>query len=168
MKRRLDGVGLTRRGVLLGLGALGMAGSMSARAAAPTNADRFVRMRGSPDGKPVMWVYRGVLLVKLAGQLARPLVGVGGVSVTRAVPRAEGIYDGSSTRLATIATCEQEMCWRLSKIRSMVQSCGRLTTARRCTLLTRVPTCCLATLCPREPSFGVSSRDWPTSPAWRR
>lgn len=69
-------------------------GQSAARAALAqrTDAERFVRMRTSPDGKPVMWVYGGVLLVKVEGQAARPLVGVGGMSFTRAIEESPGVY----------------------------------------------------------------------------
>jgi hypothetical protein len=58
-----------------------------------SDADRLVRMRSSPDGQPVMWVYQGVLLLKLEGQVARPVTGVSGMSFTRAVEREPGVHD---------------------------------------------------------------------------
>ena len=85
------------------LGALGATAAIApwgtaanARVAATairSDADRLVRMRGSPDGRPVMWVYQGVLLLKLEGQGARPLTGVSGMSFTRAVQREPGVHD---------------------------------------------------------------------------
>jgi hypothetical protein len=57
-----------------------------------SDADRFVRMRTSYDGKPVMWVYGGVLYVKVEGQVAMPLVGVGGMSFTHAIQEKPGVY----------------------------------------------------------------------------
>lgn len=93
---------LTRRRILLGAGmtgALTMLGGCAATKSAAaidrdeSDADRFVRMRTSEDGKPVMWVYGGVMLVKPEGKVARPLVGVGGVSMTRATEVDPGVYD---------------------------------------------------------------------------
>jgi hypothetical protein len=98
---------LTRREALAGLGLLATAGAAlspsQAQAAVPgvpgaggvahSDLDRFVRLRGSPDGAPVMWVYAGVLLGKPEGQVARPLVRVHGVSFTQARRRPEGGYD---------------------------------------------------------------------------
>ena len=84
---------VTRRSLLTGLGAVGLLTSTRGWAASPTDAERFVRMRSSHDGKPVMWVYAGVLLAKREGEVARPLVGVGGMSFTRSVQRSAGVYD---------------------------------------------------------------------------
>jgi hypothetical protein len=98
---------LTRREALGGLGLLAAAGTApslsQAQAAVPgtpgagtvarSDLDRFVRLRGSPDGAPVMWVYAGVLLGKPEGQVARPLLRVHGVSFTQARRRSDGAYD---------------------------------------------------------------------------
>lgn len=84
-------VSMSRRQVVAGIG---LAGALTVSQAAPatSDAERFVRMRTSHDGKPVMWVYGGVLLVKPEGQVAKPLVGVGGMSFTRAVQEKPGVY----------------------------------------------------------------------------
>ncbi len=58
-----------------------------------TDADRFVRLRSSDNGEPVMWVYSGMMLVKPEGSVARPLVGVSGVSMTKATEIKPGVYD---------------------------------------------------------------------------
>ena len=109
---------ISRRGLISGLGLLAVStitaeGSLAEPAAALATAaaplgpgangtavsgeartiERFIRMRSSPDLSPVMWLYHGVLMGKLEGQLARPLVGVGGMSFTRAVRRAAGVYN---------------------------------------------------------------------------
>lgn len=41
---------------------------------------RFLRMRTSPDGAPVLWVYSGVLVVKPEGEVARPVARIAGLS----------------------------------------------------------------------------------------
>lgn len=98
---------LTRREALGGLGLLAAAGTApslaqsqsttpgtpGAGSVARSDLDRFVRLRGSPDGAPVMWVYAGVLLGKPEGQVARPLVRVHGVSFTQARRRPDAGYD---------------------------------------------------------------------------
>jgi hypothetical protein len=84
---------LTRRQLMAGFASTITLTTSAARATPPSDADRFVRMRTAHDGKPVMWVYGGVLLAKPEGQVARPLVGVGGVSFTRAVQSSPGVYD---------------------------------------------------------------------------
>jgi hypothetical protein len=80
-----------------GAGLLLAGSSAAARpgVAAPTrlDVDRFIRMRTSEDGAPVMWVYAGALIGKPEGQLAQPLVRVNGMSFTRAILRSPGVYD---------------------------------------------------------------------------
>ncbi len=66
---------------------------MDTRALAAGEAHRYVRMRSAEDGQPAMWVFGGVKLVKLNGQVARPIVGMGGVTFTQAVERSPGVYD---------------------------------------------------------------------------
>jgi hypothetical protein len=84
----------TRRQFLLAGLTLGVAApNFAAETASKSLARRFVRMRGSPNDKPVMWVYEGTLLVKPEGQVAKPWVGVGGMSFTLATERTVGVYD---------------------------------------------------------------------------
>ena len=97
----------------VGAAIAGSAANVGAAAArARSDADRLVRMRSSPDGRPVMWVYQGVLLLKLEGQVARPVTGVSGMSFTRAVEREPGVHDwqldevGYYTDLATGAVLD--------------------------------------------------------------
>ncbi|MFK7958316.1 MAG: DUF1838 family protein [Lysobacterales bacterium] len=60
----------------------------------PTDdASRYVRLRSASAGKPAMWVYAGVMLVKPEGQVAKPIVGMAGVTFTRALQRSPGVYD---------------------------------------------------------------------------
>ena len=55
--------------------------------------DKYIRLRSAPNFKPVFWLYGGVLLLRPEGEVARPVVGVGGLSTTRAIPRGDGVYD---------------------------------------------------------------------------
>ena len=93
---------MSRREALVGLGlaATGCAALTRALAAAPapqadsTEAlERFVRLRSSPGHAPVMWIFDGVLLAKLEGRVAQPLVRSSGVSLTQVRPRGPGVFD---------------------------------------------------------------------------
>ena len=53
----------------------------------------MMRLRGSPDGAPVMWVYSGVLVVKPEGQVAREVTRIEGLSFTRITARDDGAWD---------------------------------------------------------------------------
>ena len=83
-----------------GVAAATVAAQMSGGVAAPAR-DRdpaqllrdSMRMRGSPDGAPVMWVYSGVLVVKPEGQLAREVARIEGLSFTRIAARDDGAWD---------------------------------------------------------------------------
>lgn len=104
----------TRRRALQGLGLLALAPTWSAQAKAgdstPAPAmrlatdsglekeratgeaalQRFLRMRTSPDGAPVLWVYAGVLVVKPEGEVARSVAKIQGLSRTQATQQPDG------------------------------------------------------------------------------
>jgi hypothetical protein len=96
----------TRRDALAGLGLLAL-GPLAAASAAEGEArpravpregsaellDEFLRMRTAPDGRPVLWIYSGVLVTKPEGEVARPLARIAGVSRTRADRRGDGGWD---------------------------------------------------------------------------
>jgi len=58
-----------------------------------TLLDNFVRMRSSPDGATVRWIYSGVLVGKIEGEVAVPLTRIEGMSRTRAIARNDGAWD---------------------------------------------------------------------------
>ena len=83
-----------------GVGTAAAAAQMSGRVAAPANGrdaaqllDDSMRMRGSPEGAPVMWVYSGVLVVKPEGQVAREVTRIEGLSFTHLTARDDGAWD---------------------------------------------------------------------------
>lgn len=102
----------SRREALTGLGLLAVAGGRvsasetgaakagvlntprpSAQAALPAEAfAEFMRMRTSPEGRPVLWVYSGVLVVKPDGEIAQPLARIEGLSRSFAVAQPDGSY----------------------------------------------------------------------------
>ncbi len=87
-----------RDALCLGLGAaLLAAGAPTLRAAvsvpAATLLQRFIRMRSAPNGAPVMWIFGGALLAKPEGQVARPLLGLSGISFTQLVPAGAASWD---------------------------------------------------------------------------
>jgi hypothetical protein len=90
---------LTRRSAIAGFGFMVASGmsliesSVAAESADQDALERYIRIRSSPDGSPVIWVHEGVLLIKLDGQVAKPVLRVGGVSFTQAIRREPGIYD---------------------------------------------------------------------------
>lgn len=96
---------LSRRHALTGFGLLTLgtpALAHLARASVPavprtpndsTLLDVFVRMRSSPDGATVRWIYSGVLVGKLEGEVAVPLTRIEGMSRTRAIARSDGAWD---------------------------------------------------------------------------
>lgn len=112
-----EGTAWSRREALAGLGLLAVSGGsvqaidrgaastdgasagvahgsrVSAPAVLPTEvfAD-FMRLRTSPDGRPVLWVYSGVLIVKPDGEVARPLARIEGLSRSVAVAQPDGSY----------------------------------------------------------------------------
>lgn len=51
---------------------------------------RYLRMRTSPDGSPVLWVYSGVLVVKPEGEVARTVARIEGVSRSQATQQMDG------------------------------------------------------------------------------
>lgn len=96
----------TRRDALTGLGLLALSPFATASAAdgaarppamprerSAVLLDEFLRMRTAPDGRPVRWVYSGVLVTKPEGEVARPLVRIAGLSRTRAERRGDGGWD---------------------------------------------------------------------------
>jgi hypothetical protein len=102
----------SRREALAGLGLLAIAGggvhavetggANAGAAPAPRSSEPvavpadvfadFMRMRTSPDGRPVLWVYAGVLVVKPEGEVARPLARIEGLSRSVAVAQPDGSY----------------------------------------------------------------------------
>jgi len=83
-----------------GVGAAAAAAHMSGGVATPASGRDpaqllrdSMRMRGSPDGAAVMWVYSGVLVVKPEGQIAREVARIEGLSFTRITARDDGTYD---------------------------------------------------------------------------
>jgi hypothetical protein len=97
------GDGFSRRELLAGLGLLSLApGVRLAEASAQVSGvseslddqtfDEFIRMRTAPDLAPVLWVYSGVLVVKPAGEVARPIARVEGLSRTQAKSSADGSW----------------------------------------------------------------------------
>ena len=96
---------LSRRDTLAGIGLMALAppvfGLQDARAndsSPPIGGavrdgvllDEFIRLRTSPDGAAVRWVYSGLLMLKVEGELARPAVRIEGMSRAVATRRAEG------------------------------------------------------------------------------
>lgn len=95
--------GFSRREVLAGLGLLSLApASRSVQASAHGSGaselvddetfDEFMRMRTAPDLAPVIWVYSGVLVVKPAGEVARPVARINGLSRSHAKSTADGSW----------------------------------------------------------------------------
>lgn len=95
--------GFSRREVLAGLGLLSLApGVPSARASTPVSGasrriddrtfDDFMRMRTAPDRAPVLWIYSGVFVVKPAGEVARPVARIEGLSRSQATSRGDGSW----------------------------------------------------------------------------
>jgi hypothetical protein len=91
---------MTRRYALQSLAVLASAGvhggAVAAAATKPWTDDameRYLRIRTAPDGAPVMWLHEGVLLAKLDGDVAKPLLRVNGLAFTRAIRREAGVYD---------------------------------------------------------------------------
>ncbi len=83
-----------------GVGMAAAAAQMSAGTTAPRRdldatplLRDSMRMRSSPDGAPVMWVYSGVLVVKPERQLAREVTRIEGLSFTRITARDDGAWD---------------------------------------------------------------------------
>ncbi|MCC5869903.1 MAG: DUF1838 family protein [Gammaproteobacteria bacterium] len=83
-----------------GVGAAAAAAQKSGVVAAPASGRDpaqllrdSMRMRGSPDGTVVMWVYSGVLVVRPEGQVAREVSRIEGLSFTRITARDDGAYD---------------------------------------------------------------------------
>jgi len=73
-----------------------MSGSIASAASGRDPAQLLrdsMRMRGSPEGTPVMWVYSGALVVKPEGQIAREVARIEGLSFTRLTARDDGAYD---------------------------------------------------------------------------
>lgn len=97
------GDGFSRRDLIAGLGLLSLApGVRSAEGSSRTfgvseslddqTFDEFIRMRTAPDFAPVIWVYSGVLVVKPAGEVARPVARIEGLSRTQASTAANGSW----------------------------------------------------------------------------
>ena len=97
----------SRREALAGLGLLAVSGGMahaagSAASSAPSASKPsivpaevfadFMRLRTSPEGRPVLWVYSGVLVVKPEGEVARTLARIEGLSRSFAVAQPDGSY----------------------------------------------------------------------------
>lgn len=77
-------------GVAAGAAAIELPGSRAAptRDRDPARLLRdILRVRSSPDGAPVMWVYSGVLVVKPEGQVAREVARIEGLSFTHIMAR---------------------------------------------------------------------------------
>jgi len=97
------GDGFSRRDLIAGLGLLSLAPGVrsaegSSRAFGVSESlddqtfDEFIRMRTAPDFAPVIWVYSGVLVVKPAGEVARPVARIEGLSRTQASTAANGSW----------------------------------------------------------------------------
>ena len=95
--------GFSRREILGGLGLLSLAPAAgSAQASARVSVaservddetfDEFMRMRTAPDLAPVLWVYSGVLVVKPAGEVARPVARIEGLSRSQAKSIADASW----------------------------------------------------------------------------
>ncbi len=84
---------LTRRQLVTLMGVASMATVADCQELPVDEAARYVRMRSANDGGPAMWVFGGVLLVKLNGHVATRLLGMGGVAFTRAIQRSPGVFD---------------------------------------------------------------------------
>lgn len=52
--------------------------------------ENFLRMRTSPDGSPVWWVYSGALVVKPEGEVARAVARIEGLSRSQATRQSDG------------------------------------------------------------------------------
>jgi hypothetical protein len=89
-RRAIQGLGL----MMLAPGLSSMAQDIGAGYARNTIADdafdRFLRMRTSPDGSPVLWVYSGVLVVKPEGEVARAVARIEGLSRSQATQQRDG------------------------------------------------------------------------------
>ena len=97
------GEGFSRREVISGLGILSLAsgvtlaqpttgGLTSPRALDDETFEKFIRMRTAPNLAPVLWIYSGVLVVKPAGEVARPVARIEGLSRSRATAAADGTW----------------------------------------------------------------------------
>ena len=95
--------GFSRREMLAGLGLLSLAPAVrSAQASVQDSVasahiddqtfDEFIRMRTAPDLAPVLWIYSGVFVIKPAGEVARPVARIEGLSRSQAKSRADGSW----------------------------------------------------------------------------
>ena len=91
-----------RRRTVQGLGLMALASGLSSHVMADTSLaphsanplapdafQRFLRMRTSSDGSPVLWVYSGVLVVKPEGEVAQPVARIEGLSRSQATKQVD-------------------------------------------------------------------------------